>query len=996
MSAMDDVTIEAAERFEDRGEWAKAAAVYRRLASTESDPLAQAGHLCRVGICQLNEGHPEEAEIQLAEAHRLAVDHDADRQLLGAIYLAQSRLAAELGNYRKMLERALESRECYEESAADCTEVDLVLAAAERRRGELQRALDRLKALDVESLRGESRADYLDELGAVRLARGEGAEAVRILREALESDEASGDEYRTSRTRLLLAEANLQMGDRRQAKQLLNQAIESFVDRRSLSDAHALLGRYYEDGHEYQQAVRSYRRALELDYASEDPVGQTRVLRSLGRVYRKKGDPEQARDFFAQAAGLLQSSEDDVERAALLTEEGLLLMVDDSPDYMQAASRFRQAMNIASEDGDERAVAIAQRNLARALREAGDVDEALHMLEEARVVLEERGDLQELDDLLDDLGEAYLENGAYTEALEVLEESIRLDEKLEARASLARSRMLIGRVYAVTGERSRAKREFDAAKEIYDEAADEVGQSDAYHKLGEWFAEEGRLRDAIRLFRRGLAIDQRHDDTLGVVRANRSLASAYRKLGDLVRAEELLDDAIEAFGRISDAPERAALRLEAAQLALAHRDFTDARSNLEQAVKEYARLNSTLDEARCHRVLGGIFAAEGNYKRAIELLEQAEQVFSQRRNKPELDDLYDDLGEVHLAAGNLPEARTAVEKSLDLGREMGWNTGRGRSLILLGRVAMAEGGPTQLANARHHFMEAIDAFENSQDQVGESAARIELGSWYLADGNDDKAIKELKEARSLYQQHGDLRGLARCNQELAHVYIARNEILRAEEALEQAEEQSLHARDPQQSARLRLEIAELCGRRGDHDEAVTRCRDALRDLRRFGKSDETNRAYRLLIRSLHSLGRTAEAVQYMRELGQERAELWQGLLTDLEPSITEAVEDPYRVGHFRRSVSEAFSACEKALRAQVTDDEGEERTTAEVLEACAIATNQTGTKITALALAAFDLYRDHPPVDEPDPVEAFAAICVANLILTTLSTTTETIARPPS
>ena len=74
------------------------------------------------------------------------------------------------------------------------------------------------------------------------------------------------------------------------------------------------------------------------------------------------------------------------------------------------------------------------------------------------------------------------------------------------------SLLLRGQAFHRAGEREKAGRSLQAALDIYRQVGDEVGESNARFRLGEWYEAEGQLDRALEHFRAGQAIDNRHDD----------------------------------------------------------------------------------------------------------------------------------------------------------------------------------------------------------------------------------------------------------------------------------------------------------------------------------------------------------------------------------------------------------------------------------------------------------------------------------------------------
>lgn len=993
-----------AEAREAAGEWCEAAVEYRRLLALAADDVEKAELRVRLAACLIEtcgKGEIDEASDCLADSRKV-IEAGDDLALRGNYALQRGRVYDLQANLKRALECYTDARLLLEQSGKDVTHVDIVLARAERRRGELTKALSRLEALDGERLHGRMRAEWLDELGSVLLARGDTNAAVDTLEQALELDQSETDEFTAGRSRLLLAEAYMRRGLRPKAKQLIERALRSYSQEGSiagLSEANAMLALWYEEAEDYSNAVHYYQKGFELDRSSEDIIGQARAKRSLGRVFRKKGDSSRAQEYFDEARNLL-SRDDDVELAALLTEQGHLALGGADPDFEEAVERFNEALKIAVEDGDDRAVAVAKRNLAKALRESSDLASAEQLLREARPLLESRGDLRELDDLLDDLGEVLLDRDRYEEALECLEESLKLDRELGTVGSQGRSLLLLGGAHLQLGDREPAGEYFKQALDVYERAENDVGRSSALHELGSWYAEEGNLREAIRCFRQGLSIDSRQEDRIGVVRANRSLAMAHRRRGDLHRAEELLEEAEQELRGVNDQMERALLLAERGRLALAEGRHKEARDRLQAARDIFqARSNSPVQAATCQRLLALVAASQGDCLFALQLLHDAGEVFEAAHDNPELDELYDDLGSVYLQLGQLRNAEQAVRKSLELGRRMGWRHGRGRSLLLLGEIGMRQG---DMSEAYKQLQSALSLFTQINDEVGLSDVHRLMGDWYCDDRNPEmdfgRALTSYKDARILDQTHRDLRGLARCNTRIGRTHRLAGQLFRAEEALEQAVDNLRGIDDPREQTPLDFEFGALHVARGEHAAALPHLRRALTGFRQMQQADEIRSTLQLLVTAHQGMNNVREALECLRDMGSEHASMWNVLVKDLNPLIALPSHEAFVDGRYGLAVTAAFQALEGEFKRRAVKLGQPPRADADISNVInawiergdcvpTFAKEATRLKFGSFCTGAFDLLRNevvHGGVELTE-TDAFAALAVAHVIAQTLS-----------
>ena len=990
---------------EATGQWAEAAESYRELLASSDRALRCRAHI-RLARCFLETCKPREtveAEDALREASAL-LEALQDDTLRGELLLQMGRLDEHKGKLKRAHGRYQDARTLLERDGVELTEVEFVLASAERRRGELTQALERLQRIPRDELAPRQLADYYDEVGAVRVARGETQLAIEVLEQALELDERTAHAYASGRSRLLLAEACMLAGRRPRAKALIEEATEAYTAAGAtagLSDALALMGLWYEDGEDYVSAAQCYQDTYDLDRSSDDPLGQARAKRHLARTFRKRGETERARELIADAERLLPS-DDDVESAALLQEQGDLALNGSEPDYELAIDYFQRALRIAEEDGDDRVTAIAQRHLARALREDDRLAEAEQLLRAACVTLEERGDLRELDDLLEDLGGVLLEQDHYEQAEECLLESLRLDVQLSRVASKGRTLLLLGQVAARLGQRDRAGQCFGDAYEVFKNAGHEVGCSDALRHLGSWYLEQGQVEQAITFLRDGLLIDSRLDDPLGRVRAERLLAAAHRMQGDLERATEYIDFAISDLGKIDDPVERALLELERGRLDLERGEYRQAETRLRHAQSELQGVGGPVDVAVCKRFVALAAAYQGRYSEALGLLQEAREVFEQRRDVPELDELHDDFAEVYLMDGKIDRAEQSVRESIDVGMRAGWRGGRGRSLLLLARIAKQR---DDFGDARARIDEALADYKEVKNEVGRVEALLELGDWCEDPDNPERdlvqAIATYKEARRVEQFNRDRRGVARCNRKLAHVYIAQHEYQRAEEALEDAVASLRQIDDPREQAPLAFELGSLAAACNRHEQAVTRFRQALDGYSALAQDDERQETYQRLVTSYQALKLTDEALDCMRQMDAERSSMYRALLKDLHADVADASRPNFTDDRYAAAIVDAFRQVEVAFkeRARQLPEPPRSDRIQELIVAWADArprdaprfqTERSLKKFAHFCGASFELFRNaaqHRPPEDISPLEAFTALAVAHWIMTVLDGT---------
>lgn len=175
------------------------------------------------------------------------------------------------------------------------------------------------------------------QLGAVYAALGRIEAAETALKSALEHDPENGSAM------IGLANVYLKTGRTRPATDLLEQAIVSV---KSFEPAF-LLGSAYSSEGRYEDAVRAFRRAIELDSSQAEVYYQ--MATALGKLHRTE-ERTQALQRFRELKANAQKSSEDVRRAARLVDDAKPYV--DRGDLVQALRLLQEAHSIQPDSGD--------------------------------------------------------------------------------------------------------------------------------------------------------------------------------------------------------------------------------------------------------------------------------------------------------------------------------------------------------------------------------------------------------------------------------------------------------------------------------------------------------------------------------------------------------------------------------------------------------------------------------------------------------------------
>ncbi|MEA2684928.1 MAG: hypothetical protein QOE93_123, partial [Actinomycetota bacterium] len=171
------------------------------------------------------------------------------------------------------------------------------------------------------------------------------------------------------------------------------------------------------------------------------------------------------------------------------------------------------------------------------------------------------------------------------------------------------------------------------------------------------------------------------------------------------------------------------------------------------------------------------------------------------------------------------------------------------------------------------------------------------------------AASSYKEARRLDQAHRDLRGIGRSNRKRSGGSIGLDgQQYRAEEALEQAEENLRGIDDPREIAPLEYELGALQVGRGMHANAIPYLRRALVGFKSLEAREDTAHTYHSLIAAYQALNRTHEALECIREMGLAHASMLNVLVKDLHPLISAPGATSFASGNHECAVLNGFKA----------------------------------------------------------------------------------------
>jgi len=513
-----DVQFALGSLYEDAGDWDKARSCYENVLKAEGKNL---NALLSIGRVEIKAGNPEKSLDPLDDARHLAIDLDNQEQqalvlqATGIAYKWLNKPAEALRNYQDSM--AINQRLGQKRGvAASLVEIGQVQLSLGKPDAALTAYHDALKIRQEIGATKEA-GDTLIDLGDLYLERGYPDKALQMYKESLQIQRDAGDQTNQALCLSNIGTAYLRMTENENAVLYLQQALkireklnvpgETAQTLRNLGTAYANLG-------QYDQAMTSYIRGLDLCRRADEKQGIGALSNSVGlvleeqgrlgpavgaledavRAFRDVGDRSsamaQSLTYLAgalamagrgqestkrleEAEGLGRGLKNEILTASLMNTEGEVHFYQG--DLKSAKDSYQQAQRIASHISDKEMLLTSKLNLAKVAVGEGHYQSAAADLR----ALAQQADLlgkkyiSEVSSTL--MAQALIESKDYVHARQELQRNLSKSEKLGLRLQNAKIHYLIGSALRLSGTPSEAPPQYREALRLLDDIRREPG-----------------------------------------------------------------------------------------------------------------------------------------------------------------------------------------------------------------------------------------------------------------------------------------------------------------------------------------------------------------------------------------------------------------------------------------------------------------------------------------------------------------------------------------
>jgi transcriptional regulator with XRE-family HTH domain len=296
------------------------------------------------------------------------------------------------------------------------------------------------------------------------------------------------------------------------------------------------------------------------------------------------------------------------------------------------------------------------------------------------------------------------------------------EEALAAGDAVAASRanIALGLAAAANGRNHDAIDQLEAGLQL--SHVSPSARPDVFATFGQAYAASGRPEKAVEVFERCLdeVAEETPDDVAAQVRFTTYLSYALTDLGDLGRAETVLDAALGKAEELADAYSRVRLYWSVARLNEVGGRPAAALDYIRRAIALLDVTDDTLHLARAHLLAGAIMISQGRASEAGKHHEVAEKLLGTSAEPVDLSGLYADQARRATALGDSETAVAKAEAAVAAlaGDEYPHEKGRGlwalaEARALAGDVDGADQAyreATMMLEAHGHRREYIDAY----------------------------------------------------------------------------------------------------------------------------------------------------------------------------------------------------------------------------------------------------------------------------------------------
>jgi tetratricopeptide (TPR) repeat protein len=269
-----------------------------------------------------------------------------------------------------------------------------------------------------------------------------------------------------------------------------------------------------------------------------------------------------------------------------------------------------------------------------------------------------------------------------------------------------------------------------------------------YNNLGVVYRMLGQLERARECLEKALQIYSQDGNHVGVGRVFNDLGRVFADIGNRERAKGDYEEALRIYQEQGDRLGEGSALNNLGWVYISLGQSKQAQKYYEQALSTFRELGDSLGEAATLNNLGRVYEDLGQREQAKEYYEQALSIFRDERDRKGEAWSLNNLGKVYRKLGQYEQALQFLEQALSIRREID-RKGEGRTLKNLGAVHEILGHEQQ---AMEYYKEALSIAREIQDHEGQGKALRNMGKLFLDQQHYQVALASLLLAKNILNE----------------------------------------------------------------------------------------------------------------------------------------------------------------------------------------------------------------------------------------------------
>jgi len=333
---------------------------------------------------------------------------------------------------------------------------------------------------------------------------------------------------------------------------------------------------------------RCSEKGFSLSDEANDLASKSYFLNFLGMINQITGNYENAIKYYEEALQIDETLKEDVSKSTDLNNIGSIYLT--LGRYNEAYENYSRALGIANKLGDLSGKASCKNNIGRVLEIQGELDIALENYKEALKIYEDIGYLNNKAAMLNNIGMIYAVRKEYGLAVKNYEEALKISDLLGDLYGKLILLNNIGRVNDENQNYTNALEKYNEAVYISEQLGDISKKAGCFNNIGSVYLAQGQPRKALEKYKEALNIEERLGDPLMKAIYLNNIAMIYENLKEYNLTLEYYLETLNIFKEIGDLSKRALMLTKIASIDMIKNDYWSAHDKYQEAAFIYGEL----------------------------------------------------------------------------------------------------------------------------------------------------------------------------------------------------------------------------------------------------------------------------------------------------------------------------------------------------------------------------------------------------------------------